>query len=121
MLQNGVYEVVYATHVGQGRAVITLVDGVMAGMDFLGGEYDGTVEYDPIRKVGRLAARIVMPAATRAVTGFYTGDQPETFNVTAWIPTPNPKSRFSLELAGRAVDAEIRLVRALPGGAVEAE
>jgi hypothetical protein len=51
MLRDGYYDVTYATLLGEGRARVRFEQGVVSGETDRGTMLEGTVRFDPLRKL----------------------------------------------------------------------
>jgi hypothetical protein len=110
MVREGYYEGSLATLHGTSRVVLELAGGTMRGLTTRGAELSGRYDYDETRRLIRYELMVTLPAHAMSITGHRTADQPETVTVSGEASCQNEAARFSLGLAGRAVDVVLRYV-----------
>jgi hypothetical protein len=114
MLRDGIYRALIAGSAETGSAVYVCRAGKVVGVGYKGADYEGTYSWDDVRKVNTFEIEVTFPPGVQMVTGMVAGAQGATLTVRGEGKTPEPVSRFSLDLAGRAVDVQLSYVRPLP-------
>jgi hypothetical protein len=113
MLADGFYTATYAARDRVAHAMLVFRAGTIVGIDEHGGQYDGTYAFDATRNLTVCDVVLTVADGVRLITGRSFDHSGAKVRLVGEMPTPQPVARFSLDLAGRAVDVALRCIRPL--------
>ncbi len=114
-MRDGLYRLLYAGAAGAALGVFALRNGAFSGIGEKGAQYHGTYVLDVARKLYTFHGAATFLPNTPTVTGYAAGPDGSVVPFSGECSAPEPRSRFSLAFASRAVDVSIEYVCPIPG------
>ena len=114
MIKEGIYSAVFGGTASIAKGIFVLKEGRMVGLNFDGARHQGTYQYDPVRKSVTFDLITAMMPKTTLVTGDEVPEQGYKLRTRGEAPLPDPLSRFSLDVLGKAVDVALTFESPLP-------
>lgn len=108
MWRNGAYEIVFGTWKAMGRASVTMTDGRFEGVTDRGTRLTGICKSEPERARFSFEMEVHIPPYVETVTDIVAGPSGRIIATRGEIPGDGEDKRFSIDLAGRAVDISLR-------------
>jgi hypothetical protein len=112
--RDGFYHATFGGSGGIVRAVFVLESGKLYGQGERGASYEGCYDLDAVRNVFAFTGTVTIPPSVITASGVGTGQQGVTLPFKGESALPDPVARYSLDLAGKAVDVAMRYVSPLP-------
>lgn len=118
MLDEGIYEVEYKSkssdQISGESALCVFRNGKILGSDRWGCVFQGSYKFDAVRKSNAVHVRLRVPPEGELVTGFSAGPDGADFDVTAQLDRAAPISQTSVNIAGSAINLQLRFLGPLP-------
>lgn len=114
MSADGIYEIIFATWQSFGAATVRMEDGRFSGATDRGTLLAGTVGRDDATGRELFEMTVTIPPGVETVTGILAGYAGRTLTVSGHLPPQAPERRFSISLAGKAIDVALRFKCPIP-------
>ena len=115
-MREGFYRVEYQGAADSGAALLILSKGVLSGVDFAGGVYDGTYQLNETGDMFGVEATVLLPGGAPTVFGLHAPPAGLSIRMTTSLP-PDPQGwKTSVQTEVGDVAVEIRRLRDLPHG-----
>lgn len=116
MSSDGIYEIVFATWQAMGTATVHVKDGKFCAVTNRGSLLEGRIFHEEGTGRQLFELNVTIPPGTQTVTGIVAGETGRTIAVTGQLPPQAPDRRFSISLAGKAVDIALKYLGPIPPG-----
>ena len=119
-IDDGLYSLSYAASVADGVVAVTgdavalLKAGRIVGSDNGGGTFEGTYQFDTVRRTNHFRVWLRVPPAGELVTGFAAGEAGVMVEVIADLVRPGPVASTVAEVAGRSFGVTLAYLGPLP-------
>ena len=119
-IDDGLYSLSYGASVADGVVAVTgdavalLKAGRIVGSDNGGGTFEGTYQFDTVRRTNHFRVWLRVPPAGELVTGFAAGEAGVMVEVIADLVRPGPVASTVAEVAGRSFGVTLAYLGPLP-------
>jgi hypothetical protein len=114
-MRDGLYRLTYAGAASSAVGMFALRNKAFSGVGEKGAFYQGTCVRDPARNLYSFKGSVTFRPDTPTVTGYVASPEGSTIALSGELSEPAPRTRFSLDFAGRTVDVLIEYIGPLPG------